>query len=138
MLYFSKFYHYWADFKLDFKKASSRVFGPLAYKIGAAIFLLFQAFSWIMSFYIIRHLSGDLLVIHYNVDFGTDLVGSPSRVLGGPLFGLLVILLNLFLLLRLFKHKDFNLLRGLLFWGGLVINAFVAAAVLMVYINNFR
>ena len=61
----------------------------------AALTVILQIIAWAESIFIYRNLTGDLLILHYNVDFGIDLVGVPSRIFVYPLVGLGVFILNL-------------------------------------------
>jgi len=138
MLYFSKVYNYLADFKLGFKKSWEAVFSPRIFKIYLLAILGIQLLGWYISIYVFRNLSGELLILHYNVDFGTDLIGPPSRVFSGPLFGLFVLFANTIFALLLNRRRQSLIVNHFLIAGAMVINAFVLLALFTIYLNNFR
>ncbi|MCX6798266.1 MAG: hypothetical protein NTX66_03600 [Candidatus Falkowbacteria bacterium] len=141
MFYFSKVYNYLTDFRGNFKKALGAVFSPRSFKVYLILTLIFQALTWYIAYYIYRNLTGDLLILHYNVDFGTDLIGPPSRAFSGPLFGLLIFFVNsglaLFLRAKNTKQK-LNFINHLLIAGAMVLNLFLLISLFTIYLNNFR
>lgn len=137
MLYSAKVYNYLTDFRLNFKKSFSAVFSPRIFKVYLILILLFQILTWYIGIYIYRHLTGDLLILHYNVDFGTDLIGPPTRSFSGPLFGLLIFFINSGLALALNVKKKAAYLNHLLIAGAMVINLFLLISLLTIYLNNF-
>lgn len=100
--------------------------------------ILAQIIAWLESVFIYRNLSGDLLILHYNVDFGVDLVGMPARIFTYPLIGLGVIALNLALAAASHNQKDFRAFVHFLLAAALVFGLFLNLALLFVYLINFR
>lgn len=138
MLNFSKVYNYLTDFRVNFKKSVQTVFSSKAFKIYLIITLVLQGLSWYLSFYIYRSLTGNLLILHYNVDYGTDLIGPPHLIFGGVLFGLLVFIVNSFLALWFSGQKKSNFFDHLLIAGAMIINLFLLLSLFTIYLNNFR
>lgn len=138
MLYFSKVYSYLTDFRVNFKKSLNLVFSPRIFKIYLILTLVWQILAWYISIYVYRNLSGRLLILHYNVDFGTDLIGTPIRVFGGPLFALLIFIVNSILALSLNRRQAASFLNHLLISGAMVLNLFVLISLFTIYLNNFR
>ncbi|MFA5163113.1 MAG: hypothetical protein WC441_01135 [Patescibacteria group bacterium] len=138
MLYFSKVYNYLADFRVNFKKSFKLVFAPKIFKLYLILTLVWQILAWYISVYVYRNLSGRLLILHYNVDFGTDLIGAPIRVFGGPLFALLIFLVNAVFALSLNRRQAASFLNHLLIAGAMVLNLFVLIALFTIYLSNFR
>lgn len=112
-----------------FRLYPSRFYLPLS--------LLSQALAWWQAGFIYRNLSGDLLVLHYNVDFGVDLVGDPYRVFLYPLFGLVAIILSLTLSAAFYRHRDFKILNHLLLGGAAVFSFLLNLVLWAVYLINF-
>jgi len=100
--------------------------------------ILAQIIAWLESIFIYRNLSGDLLILHYNVDFGVDLVGIPARIFTYPLIGLGIAILNLILAATTYNHKDFRVFVHFLLAAALVFGLFLNLALLFVYLINFR
>ena len=99
---------------------------------------LVQALAWWQAVAIFRDLTGNLLVLHYNVDFGIDFVGNPTQIFWYPLYGLGIFIINLLLAAALHQHQDWRIFDHLLFSAALVFGLFLNAALLFVYLINFK
>jgi len=99
---------------------------------------LLQIIVWWQAIFIYRHLSGDLLVLHYNVDLGIDLVGDPVRIFIYPLIGLVILMLNFILAAAYNNHQDGRIFTHLLLASAMLFNAFLSLAILGIYLINFR
>jgi len=97
-----------------------------------------QIIAWLESLFIYRSLSGDLLILHYNVDFGVDLVGMSARIFTYPLIGLGIIVLNLALAAASHRQKDFRIFVHFLLTAALVFGLVLNLALFFVYLINFR
>ena len=99
--------------------------------------LLAQALAWLQASLIFRNLSGDLLVLHYNVDFGVDLVGPPAQIFIYPFFGLAIFLINLILAASLHRHKNFRVFVHLLLGAAVIFALFLNLTFWFIYLINF-
>ena len=109
---------------------------PVKFYLLALLF--FQAFSWWGAYHIYSSLTGDILVLHYNVDFGIDLVGAPVRIFSYPLFGLGIVLLNAALAASFSRHRDFRVFSHLLLGAAICFNFILNIALFFIYLINFR
>lgn len=107
-------------------------------RLYLSVFLLWQIIAWFQARFIYRNLGSDLLVLHYNVEFGTDLISNPSQIFYYPIGGLLALVLNLTICLVLYRHKDFKLFVNLLLGGIALFSIFLNLALLSIYLINFR
>jgi hypothetical protein len=103
-----------------------------------AFIVAWQILAWFQVWFIHRNLSGNILVLHYNVDFGIDLVGDPALIYLYPFFGLGVFLLNLIILAVFYKDKNFKILAHFLLGAAALFGLFLSIALLAVYLINFR
>jgi len=94
--------------------------------------------AWLEAIFIYRQLAGDLLVLHYNVDFGIDLVGAGAAIFIYPLFGLGIFILNLALAAVWHAHKDFRTFAHLLLGAAVIFGLFLNLVLLFIYLINFR
>jgi hypothetical protein len=135
---YSNFYaRIFANF--DKSRASFRtIFRFTPSLIYLALFVAWQVVAWFQAWFIYKNLSGDVLVLHYNVDFGIDLVGDPARVYFFPVLGLIIFLLNLIILAVLHKDKNFKILVHFLLGAATLFAVFLSIALLAVYLINFR
>lgn len=99
---------------------------------------LTQIASWWGSIFIHRQLLGDILVRHYTVDFGIDLIGSPGQIFFLPVFGLAVVLLNFVLSLLFAGRRDFSVQLHLLLSGALIFGLLLNLALFFLYLINFK
>jgi len=102
------------------------------------IWLLLQLLAWWQAIFIFRHLSGNVLVLHYNVNFGIDLVGDPMRIFIYPLYGLAVLLINLLIILMSHRRRDFSVFVHLLLAAALLFAIFINLVLMFVYLINFK
>jgi len=106
--------------------------------IYIAAVLLEQLLAWFQAWFIYHNLSGDILVLHYNVDFGIDLVGDPVRIYFFPAISLAIFLLNFIILAIFHKDKNFKILAHYLLGIAALFGLFLSIALLSVYLINFR
>ena len=119
-----------ASFGVVFRLSSSRVY--------LAFIAFWQLVSWLQAWFINKNLSGDILVLHYNVDFGIDLVGDPTRIYLYPLLGLGIFLINFIILAFLSKDKNLKILTHFLLGAAALFGLFLSIALFAVYLINFR
>jgi len=93
---------------------------------------------WLSTYYINTNVSQTLVVLHYNVDFGIDLIGEVKRIFIIPAFSLVIIFVNIFLLFNFLKRKDFKFISHLLLASGLIVNLFLFIALISIYLVNFK
>jgi len=111
-------------------------FAPAKFYLGG-IFLL-QILAWWQAFNI-RHKSlSDWLILHYNIDFGVDLLGTEDKIFLFPLFGLLILIFNFILSALVLRRQEFKVLLHLLFTSSLFFNVFINLALFSLYLFNFQ
>jgi len=101
------------------------------------ILLGLNFFIWMAVYLININVSQDLVVLHYNVDFGVDLIGGVKRLFIIPTLGLIVILTNGTLLFSFCRRKDFRFLANILLGASLTVNLFLLIALGSIYLINF-
>lgn len=99
---------------------------------------LLQVIVWWQAIFIFRNLIGNFLVLHYNVDFGVDLVGDPIQILLYPLYGLGVGLINLIIVAVLNRHRNFHIFAHLLLAATVLFALFLNLVLLFIYLINFK
>ncbi len=102
------------------------------------IFLILMNISlWASAYNIFQRVSQDLIVLHYSVDFGVNLIGDVKRLFIIPLLGLLIIIFNFFIILFFNSSKHFKFISHLLLAPILLIHLFLLAALGSIYLVNF-
>jgi hypothetical protein len=101
------------------------------------LFFLFalNIINWLLAFYVNNNVSQNLVVLHYNVNLGVNLIGGVKDIYIIPTLGLTFIVINFILLLNIFRKN--KLLIHLLLGFPLLINLFLIASTLAVYLVNF-
>lgn len=126
----------------NFSQALINNFRPLfrlrAVKIYAAFLLLLQLLAWFQAIMIRRRISDDFLILHYNIDFGVDLVGQPSDIFYYPLFGLAVLLLNFILAAFFSRRPQAQITTHLFLAATIIFSGFLSLALLAIKLINFR
>jgi len=107
-------------------------------RLCSILLLGFNLFIWLVVYLINLSVSQDLVVLHYNIDFGVDLIGSVKRLFIVPILSLIVFIVNEALLFAFSRHKDFKFIAYLLFGASLAVNLFLVAALGSIYLINFR
>jgi hypothetical protein len=129
---------YWNYFFLgwqNFREGALEVFEPLLVRILFLANLVFNIFLWIATYRLNKIASQDLIVLHYNVDFGVKLIGSVHMLYIIPAISLLIIISNFILMISI-KRLD-NFLTYLLICISSVCNVFLFIGLGMVYLINF-
>lgn len=132
--FYARFYAIFDKIKASFREIFH--YTPSFVYLGMIAF--WQLASWFQAWFIRHNLSGDILVLHYNVDFGIDLVGDPVRIYLFPALGLAIFLLNFIILACWYRDKNFKVLAHLLLGAAALFGLFLSIALLAVYLINFR
>ncbi|MCF7860077.1 hypothetical protein K9M09_00435 [Patescibacteria group bacterium] len=101
------------------------------------ISVIMQVLIWIFAYQIYISLGNDLLVAHYNVDFGIDAIGNPKQIFNIPLLALGALILNGFVLSFFTKRLNFNFLTNAAGITGVMVQLLAALALMSLYLINF-
>lgn len=137
MLY-SDFYAIIHDAGVSARASYLAVFSQRGFLRYLIFFAIFNLFAWIESYLIYRQIKGELLVLHYNVDFGIDLVASPGRILIYPLFSLLILIINLSVAAVFNRQREALVYSGLLLSAAVLFTIFLNLYLVFVYLINFH
>ncbi len=113
------------------------LFSFLFVKIFLIFIFVFNLLFFYLSYLMYSKLSQDIVILHYNIDFGIDLIGSKQALLNFPLLSLFVFLFYIIILLFLVKRDDFK------FWAYILLSflslfcIFISLALLSLYLINF-
>lgn len=93
---------------------------------------------WLAVWKMSAHSSQNLYVLHYNADFGVDLIGEARKLYVIPQLGLFIFLLDGFLPTFFLKRSDFNLLSHVFLSSALLCHLFLIISLFSLYIINFQ
>ncbi|MEA3398307.1 MAG: hypothetical protein U9R06_01025 [Patescibacteria group bacterium] len=120
-----------SDYFFDF-------FSYLFFKVYLFTLLIINIFLWLAANYINKNIDSEKIALHYNVDFGINLIGHPKKVYIIPLLGIIFIILNLLILFCIRKNKDRIFIAHILLACALASNLILLVAITTVYLINFR
>lgn len=127
------------SFYLSREKLVQAVFYLVSFSF-VRIYLIFlfvlNILNWLLVFYVNNNVSQNLVVLHYNVNLGVNLIGEAKEIYIIPFLGLAFIIINFILLLNIFRKNKF--LIHLILGFSLLINLFLIAGTLAIYLVNFR
>ncbi|MFA5886439.1 MAG: hypothetical protein WC863_01520 [Patescibacteria group bacterium] len=124
------------------RRASAKAFLALWYFLPSRFYFLasglLNILAWAEAAFIRHSLSGDLLVLHYNVDSGIDLVGDPAQIFWYPIFGLVILIINYSLAAAYSKQPNFRFGAHLLLATALIFSGLLNFVLMFVYLVNFK
>ena len=110
----------------------------------------FILLNWLFTYIINVNVSQDLVVLHYNVDFGVNLIGNVNQIYIIPFLGTIVLLVNLFLLIYTFGQsyntethnasdslKTAKFITHILLSTALLVNGILFVSLVLIYLVNF-
>jgi len=103
--------------------------------IGFSLSLLLNLINWFFLYFkfpLVKDIPA--IPLHYNIYFGIDLIGPPIRIFILPLFGFLVVLVNLILSYIIYIKE--RLLSYFLVGGSILIEIFLLIASIFVISIN--
>ncbi len=97
----------------------------------------FNILSWVLAYFINSKAGQNpIIFLHYNVDFGANLVGDVGQLYTLSDLGLIVFIFNFFLFLNFYKKNKF--ISHLLLSAAVLVNAILVIALYLIYLVNFR
>ncbi len=98
----------------------------------------FNVFLWLLVYSIKINVSQELIVLHYNVNFGVDMIGEVGRLYVIPLLYLMIIVFNILIIFSIVKYKYFKFIAHILLLTSLVVGIFLLIALAFIYLVNFK
>jgi hypothetical protein len=138
MNFFSRIINWILIFWRNLSSAWHIIFSWTFIRIYLIVVFSLNIITWLAAIIIYKTLVQDLAVLHYNVDFGIDLIGTRSQLFVNPALGLIFALFDVVALLSLTKSRDFKFLAHLLLGAAALVNLLLALAMFSVYLINFR
>ncbi len=127
------------NYYLSREKISESIVNLLSFvyiRIYLSIILIINAIDWLSVYFINKNLSQKLVILHYNVNLGVNLIGDASKIYIVPLLGLIFILINFILLINI--HQQGKIIIHLLMSSAILANVFLLIATATIYLINFR
>ena len=138
MFNFAKLFDFFISFRQNFK---TNFFDPLFFwyiKIYLSILLFINIIIWLIAGYLNMQMGEGLMALHYNVDFGINLIGEANKIYIIPLLGIIIIIINTLLFILVSRHKDKIFISHILFITALIANIILLVSTASIYLINFR
>jgi hypothetical protein len=135
---YSKLYERFYSWRTNVGASLSEFFAYLPNRFYLAFSLLLQAISWFLSYYIYKNLTGNLLVLHYNVDFGINWIGDANNIFYFPLVSLAILFISLIVLFIFGPNKHFRFQSNVIMSAVILSNLGMLSALVLVYLMNFK
>lgn len=119
-------------------EASIRLLNFSYIKIYLAAIFLVNALAWGAALFIAGRIDGETAILHYNVDFGANLIDRTGNLYVIPALGLVITAINLVIANALLTYKREPLAVHLLFAGALLVNLLLLSALATLYLINLR
>lgn len=113
-------------------------FSFLYIKIYFFCLLVLNIIAWFGAGFIDSKIDKKIIALHYNVDFGINLIGEAKNIYVIPLVGLIIIIVNSILYISLLKNKDRKIISHILFASGIFISFLLLSAITSIYLINFQ
>lgn len=120
----------------NFRYFIKLVAGNLYIRICIYAASLVNVVAWLASYHILTKLDHDLIILHYNVDFGLDYIGQVEQIFAFPLLGLGIIVVNILICILVRRVKKIELYMLLI--TAITANFFLLMALGSVYLINIR
>ena len=129
------FIHNWSE---DAQSRLADFFSFLYVKIYLAFIIIINFFIWLIAYHFNKELDLAQAVLHYNVDFGVNLIGPAKELYIIPILGIIIFLFNVMIILIIGRDKEIKFLANLLLIAALLSNLILLIAAIAVYLINFR
>ena len=132
----SKIANYFYVSRKSLKEISRYLLGLLYFRIYLLIALTLNLLNWLLVYYFNASLSQNLVILHYNVNLGVNLIGEAGKIYTIPLLGLIFKIFNFILLLNIYQEGKFVI--HLLLATTAVVNLILIISTASLYLINFR
>ena len=124
--------------RYNYKKNISELFSYLSVKLFLFFILSVNILSWLFARYIDKQINDELIALHYNVDFGINLMGSVKQIYILPWLGLIILIINFVLLININQSRERQFTAQILFITCLLANLTLLISMGAIYLVNFR
>lgn len=113
----------------------SSLFSFVYIKIYLFIAFFVNLINWLIAIFVNQKIIQEQVILHYNVDYGVNLIGSDKQLYLIPLLGLVIIFVNILIVNSNINNK---LITHILLFTGILVNIFLLIAQASLYLINFR
>lgn len=137
MDFFIKIYDRIFLFFSRIKVALKNLFSYLFIKVYFIIAYAINLFLWVAVYFCYSRFNQDIVIFHYNIDFGIDLIGNKNYLFFIPISSLIFIIINQIILSKFLSNNDFKFWSHFLLSFLLLFNIFLIFILFTIYYINF-
>jgi len=119
------------------KVALKNLFSYLFIKVYFIIAYTINLFLWVAVYFCYSRFNQDIAILHYNIDFGIDLIGNKSYLFFIPISSLFFIIIYQIILSKFLSNNDFKFWAYFLSSFLLLFNIFLIFILFTIYYINF-
>ncbi len=126
--------------RLELSEILLNLLSHLYIRIYLIALICINSLIWLLSYIInIQHINHELIILHYNINFGVNLIGNAKKIYIAPILGLIISVNNLFVLLGIYKFgQDKKFFGHLLLASTVISNLLLLMAIISLYLINSR
>ena len=117
-------------------KATLNLLDLFYVRIYLILLLGINLLNWLVAYIINKNIGQNLVILHYNINFGVNLIGDARETYILPLLGLIIIIVNFILLIYIYRQGRFIVYLSLI--SAILANLFLLASLASIYFKNFR
>jgi len=117
-------------------KATLNLLDLFYVRIYLILLLGINLLNWLVAYIINKNIGQNLVILHYNINFGVNLIGDARETYILPLLGLIIIIVNFILLIYIYRQGRFIVYLSLI--SAILANLFLLASLASIYFINFR
>ena len=137
MNFFIKIYDKISLFFGHIKVALKNLFSYFFIKVYFIIAYTINLFLWVAVYFCYSRFSQDIAILHYNIDFGIDLIGNKNYLFFIPISSLFFIIIYQIILSKFLSNNDFKFWSYFLSSFLLLFNIFLIFILFTIYYINF-
>lgn len=138
MIILGKIGHSWSVWKEQASISISECFHHRFVRLQFSALILINALLWLGAFFIYHNISQKLTILHYNIDFGIDLIGDRQKVFTIPLLSTIFLLADFSWLVMISRRPQFKFIAQVALGFLFFISWLFILALFSIYLANFR
>lgn len=134
---YSAFLNFFYSLRQRTGEFASILWSFLFVRIYLLLIVISISVNWAGAYLIYRTNTAETLVLHYNIDFGANLIDRSANIYIIPALGLVIFLFNLSIAATILRYRADRFMGHLLLSSALLVNYILSAALAILYTVNF-
>jgi len=138
MIILGKIGHAWSTWKEQASILIAECFRHRFVRIQFSALILLNALIWLGAFFIYHSISQKLTILHYNIDFGIDLIGDRQKIFTLPALSSIFLLADFSWLVMISRRPQFKFIAQVALGSLFFISWLFVLALFSIYLANFK